>query len=80
MHCRRSGSLSNFRRYFVHNLSSVDHMQVVLLFKEQDFKDFAQDLVFARLVEDLHYIENPGGVLNVGQFHILFALIAGNYY
>lgn len=42
------------------NRSSTDHMQLVLLCKDQDFKYFGQDLVMGPLVKDLKNLEVSG--------------------
>lgn len=34
-----------------HNRSNIDHMQLVLLCKEQDFKYFGRELMFASLIK-----------------------------
>ncbi|RXN24347.1 hypothetical protein ROHU_022269 [Labeo rohita] len=49
--------------------SGIDHMQLVLLCKEQDFKFFGQDLVFATLVQDLKDLEENGVLLADGKVH-----------
>lgn len=43
-----------------HNRSSTDHMQLVLLCREKDFKSFGQKTVFKQLIEDLQHLEVNG--------------------
>lgn len=43
-----------------HNRSNIDHMQLVLLCREQDFRFFGQDLVLAQLLKDLKDLEVSG--------------------
>ena len=43
-----------------HNRSNIDHVQLVLLCREQDFKNFGQIAVFSRLVHDLSELEKEG--------------------
>lgn len=43
-----------------HNRSKIDHMQLVLLCKEQDFKYFGQELMFGPLIKDLKDLETSG--------------------
>ena len=49
-----------------HSRSSTDHMQLVPLCKEQDYKYFGQDLVFGPLVKDLKNLEVSGIDLSDG--------------
>uniref|UniRef100_A0A3B1JNM8 Uncharacterized protein n=1 Tax=Astyanax mexicanus TaxID=7994 RepID=A0A3B1JNM8_ASTMX len=46
--------------------SNIDHMQLVLLCREQDFKYFGQ-VVFSRLMADLKELEDSGIVLKDGR-------------
>lgn len=46
--------------------SNIDHMQLVLLCREVDFKEFGQDKVFSRLIEDLKSLETTGIVSSLG--------------
>lgn len=46
--------------------SNIDHMQLVLLCKEQDFKTFGHDLVFGPLIRDLKDMEDNGIILEDG--------------
>ncbi|XP_013879329.1 uncharacterized protein LOC106528650 isoform X2 [Austrofundulus limnaeus] len=43
-----------------HNRSTTDHMQLVLLCRDQDFRYFGQDLVLGTLVKDLKDLEVSG--------------------
>ena len=43
-----------------HNRSNIDHMQLVLLCREEDFKFFGTKSIFNRLVEDLKELESQG--------------------
>ncbi len=52
-----------------HCRSGIDHMQLVLLCREHDFRFFGQDLVFATLVNDLKDLEENGVVLADGKLH-----------
>ena len=52
-----------------HNRSSADHMQLVLLCKEQDFKYFGQHLVLGSLVSDLKDLELNGVTLSDGKVY-----------
>lgn len=63
-----------------HNRSSTDHMQLVLLCKEQDFKYFGQDLVMGSLVNDLKDLEPNGITLSDGKVYkgTLCAIAGGN--
>lgn len=54
---------------FPYYRSRIDHMQLVLLCKEQDFKFFGQDSVFATLVKDLKDLEENGVLLADGKVH-----------
>ncbi|XP_053191212.1 uncharacterized protein LOC128375020 [Scomber japonicus] len=47
--------------------SNIDHMQLVLLCREQDFKSFGQEIVFSPLIKDLKELEDSGIVLNNGK-------------
>lgn len=47
-----------------HNRSNIDHMQLVLLCNEQDFKYFGPAHVFRTLIEDLKDLEENGVVVN----------------
>lgn len=49
-----------------HNRSTVDPTQHVLLCREQDFKSFGQDKVFACLIADLQDVEDSGFHLEDG--------------
>lgn len=49
-----------------YNRSSIDQMQLVLLCREQDFKYFGVDKVFAPLIEDLKILEERGVVVSDG--------------
>lgn len=40
-----------------HDRSTTDHMQLVLLCREQDFKYFGQDLLMGQLLKDLKDLE-----------------------
>ncbi|XP_058617942.1 uncharacterized protein LOC131531278 isoform X1 [Onychostoma macrolepis] len=40
-----------------HNRSTTDHMQLVLLYREQDFKFFGHDMVMGQLIKDLKDLE-----------------------
>ena len=53
--------------------SSIDHLQLVLLCKEKDFKSFGQDIVFERLLSDLRQLEEHGLVTTSG--HVVRATI-----
>ena len=46
-----------------YNRSNIDHMQLVLLCREQDFKFFGQEMVFSPLIKDLKDLEDSGIVL-----------------
>ncbi|XP_058617944.1 uncharacterized protein LOC131531278 isoform X2 [Onychostoma macrolepis] len=48
-----------------HNRSTTDHMQLVLLYREQDFKFFGHDMVMGQLIKDLKDLEND--VYNFGR-------------
>lgn len=62
-----------------HCRSGIDHMQLVLLCREHDFRFFGQDLVFATLVNDLKDLEENGVVLADGKLHKgTLCAIAGN--
>ena len=50
-------TLANILPY---NRSSIDHMQLVLLCREQDYKYFGQDLVFGPFMKDLKELELNG--------------------
>ncbi len=50
-----------------YNRSSIDHMQLVLLCREQDFKFFGQEVVFSPLIKDLKDLEDCGIVLRNGK-------------
>ncbi|XP_036442670.1 uncharacterized protein LOC118819121 [Colossoma macropomum] len=50
-----------------HYRSNTDHMQLVLLCKEQDFKHFGQEAVFRQLIIDLKELEDSGIVLKDGR-------------
>lgn len=52
-----------------HNRSNVDQMQLALLCREQDFKYFGHDKVFASLIRDLKDLEENGLVLSDGQVY-----------
>ena len=43
-----------------HHRSNTDHIQLILLCTEKDFKEFGQEKVFGRLVEDLVDLETNG--------------------
>ncbi|XP_020562397.2 uncharacterized protein LOC110015774 [Oryzias latipes] len=43
-----------------HARSNVDHMQLVLLCREKDFKEFGHDRVFSELMTDLKVLEENG--------------------
>ena len=43
-----------------HSRSSIDHMQLVMLIREQDFKKFGQDICFRCLINDLITLETDG--------------------
>ena len=45
---------------FPHNRSPIDHIQLVLLFREQDLKRFGHQAVFGHLVQDLKGLECNG--------------------
>ena len=47
-----------------YNRSIIDHMQLVLLCREQDFKEFGQKAGFAQLIEDISDLEKTG--INIG--------------
>ncbi|KAG9281964.1 hypothetical protein AMEX_G546, partial [Astyanax mexicanus] len=49
-----------------HNRSNIDHMQLVLLCREQDIKYFGQEKVFSLLIKDLQDLEDSGIVLRNG--------------
>lgn len=49
-----------------HNRSSIDQMQLVVLCREQDFKYFGVNNVFAPLIEDLKILEQRGVVTSDG--------------
>lgn len=49
-----------------HNRLTVDPTQLVLLCREQDFKSFGQDKVFACLIADLQDLEDSGFHLEDG--------------
>lgn len=49
-----------------YNRSNIDHMQLVLLCREQDFKYFGQEMVFNPLIKDLKELEDRGIVLRDG--------------
>lgn len=50
-----------------HNRSTIDHMQLVLLCKEQGFKYFGVDKVFDPLIKDLKSLEESGIVISDGR-------------
>ncbi len=50
-----------------YNRSNVDQMQLVLLCREQDFKNFGQDVVFNQLIKDLKDLEECGIALKDGK-------------
>ncbi len=50
-----------------HNRSNIDHMQLVLLCNEQDFKQFGPAHVFSSLIEELKDLEENGVVVNDGK-------------
>lgn len=52
-----------------HCRSGIDPMQLVLLCREQDFRFFGQDLVFAILLKDLKDLEENGVELADGKVH-----------
>ena len=45
--------------------SNIDHMQLVMLVREQDFKKFGQEVVFRPLLDDLMSLEEPEIPLNL---------------
>lgn len=49
--------------------NSADHMQLVLLCEEQDFKYFGQDLVMGFMVNDLKDLELSGITLSDGKVY-----------
>lgn len=53
--------------------SSIDHMQLVLLYKETDFKAFGQERVFSRTLSDLKQLEDHGFVTISG--HVVRATV-----
>ena len=61
-----------------HVRSNVDHMQLVLLCREKDFKDFGHAKVFSELLADLKELEENG--ITLGDEHVKGALycIAGD--
>lgn len=62
------------------NRSSIDHVQLVLLCREQVYKYFGQDLVFGSLVKDLKELELNGVTLRDGQLYkgTLYAIAGDN--
>ena len=50
-----------------HNRSNIDHMQLVLLCREQDFKYFGHDQVLNRLLADIKDLELNGVAVGDGQ-------------
>ena len=50
-----------------HNRSNIDHMQLVLLCRETDFKLFGQKKVFTELIKDLKDLEQTGIELETGK-------------
>lgn len=62
-----------------HIRSNTDHMQLVLLCREQDFKFFGHDLVMGQLVKDLKDIEVSGIQLSSGEIRkAIVCAIAGD--
>lgn len=57
-------TLANFEPFY---RSSVDNLQLLLLCPERDFKYFAQDKVFARMLSDMRELERNGLVTSSGQ-------------
>ena len=49
-----------------HHRSNIDHMQLVLLCREQDLKLFGQKAVFGQLIEDLKGLEDKGILVENG--------------
>lgn len=43
-----------------HNRSTIDHIQLIMLCREEDFNFFKEDKVFAPLVRDLKDLEESG--------------------
>ena len=64
---------------FPHNRSNVDHMQLVLLCRETDFKTFGHAKVFSRLLTDLKKLEKDGVTVANGQtLHATVLCIVGD--
>jgi hypothetical protein len=52
-----------------HNRSNTDHMQLLLLVKDRDFKEFGQCKIFSKLIEDLKSLESEGFATPDGQVY-----------
>ena len=57
-------TLANFEPY---NRSNIDHMQLAILCRESDFKEFGQNDVFSQLLTDLKDLEQNGIALENGK-------------
>jgi len=59
-----------------HNRSSVDHIQLLLLCREVDFRFFGQEVVFSELIKDLQSLEEIGITLFQNHAPVLGAVLA----
>lgn len=63
-----------------HNHSLVDPVQLVLLWRDEDFKQIGQEEVISRLVADLKYLEeswfqSDGTIIKAGLINFVLGLI-----
>lgn len=63
-------TLANFEPFYQ---SSVDHLQLLFLCTEQDFKYFGQEKLFSRMLSDIKELEHNGLVTSSG--HIVRAMV-----
>lgn len=63
-------TLANFEPFY---RSSVDHLQLLLLCTEQDFKYFGLEKLFSRMLSDIKELEHNGLVTSSG--HIVRATV-----